>query len=663
MADTTDLLNQACEIRDADQDQENTAMRVGTMFVDIIRYIGTFITSNELSDALETALSYFAQLNSSKTTLDWRQSPIVLLETMGAALDDVDGGTRGYSPVTGDLYYDNHGGYQIFIKNATGATGYPARTGVIYVNKHTLRMYEWNGTSMAEIGRNSHKSQVIDIMPITDLNAMSVGEVGYNPSTHKLTVKLGNQSWWSWTPDPKLVYCDASTNTNMRWDATNNEWVSTGGGANDPINSLESTSADKPLSAAQGYVLRRELEKVLAALSNSAFSTARPVLSWSAPVTYSLTQNLLHVTSSHSGNTVDGNGGAVTIVLTPASNYLLRAADVTVVMAGGGTATVERDTSTGAVTVSITTVTGSITITATAHAIQQKTISYSLSNCQSSNEAVSVNEGSRFTTVLSASCGYTLNGVNPTTTMGGTTVNGAWNAATRTITIEDVTGDIVISATAVVTQNKSVTYNLSGCTKSSGPAEVEDGGSLTAVLSKGNDFNGVYNTPSSGQGKNYYFSRRDVIVMMGGHVVENAVSQVSLDGDVSISIGQVTGDVVITNIQWVIGVINYSTGAKGDSSRSICNASNPISLPSGCAELQIRHNYSSSGSWGIAFFGESGFISGVRLDSSPQEVEVPSGATYFKLSFYDFTGDNSANNAYIKDVTNNKYIWKGDNVE
>lgn len=537
--------------------------------------------------------------------------------------------------------------------------------------------------------------QAIDGFPV----ALGPDDLYFNPSDNKIyrrrrpvanDVVAGSGQGY---PDQNLIYCNAATDLCYRW--TGSEWKEMqdpSGGDTAPINSLDNTSADKALSAAQGYVLRRELEKVLAALSNSAFSTARPVLSWSAPVTYSITQNLLHVTSSHTGNTIDGSGGAVSIVLTPDANYLLRAADVTVVMAGGGTATVERDSSTGVVTVHITTVTGSIAITAAAQEIQQRTVSYSLSHCESSNSAVSVNDGSRFSTVLSASSGYTLNGVTPTITMGNIAVSGAWDAATRTITIEEVTGDIVISATAVETQNKSITYNLSGVTKVSGATEVEDGGSLTAVLSKGNDFAGIasgaYGSTTVG------FLPRDIIVFMGGVPLEQGMDYTATQsGDnITLSIPNITDDVLVMNVQWLSGSIHSDGTTSGTAATRSVYTDAYIPIPDGCQSIAVMHNFVGSGAdsevsnafAAIYNSAKDGYVAGAI--KGRRVLRFPTVGAQYTLGDYAFirfcayqwktttntssgdqvwgTGDtsNGIDYCYLYDETNEKFIWKGRNV-
>ena len=74
-------------------------------------------------------------------------------------------------------------------------------------------------------------------------------------------------------------------------------------------------------------------------------------------------------------------------------------------------------------------------------------IVWNLVNVTSSNNAVSVADGASLVAVLTPADGYTLGDV--TITMGGEVVTGAWNADAATVTIQSVTGDVVISCAGV----------------------------------------------------------------------------------------------------------------------------------------------------------------------------------------------------------------------
>ena len=89
-----------------------------------------------------------------------------------------------------------------------------------------------------------------------------------------------------------------------------------------------------------------------------------------------------------------------------------------------------------------------------------KTIAYNLSNVVSSNTQTSIESGQIYTTALAVRQGYTLNTV--TVTMGGVDITSTAYSS-GTITIPSVTGNIVITATAVLAaQSITATYTQSG---------------------------------------------------------------------------------------------------------------------------------------------------------------------------------------------------------
>ena len=108
-------------------------------------------------------------------------------------------------------------------------------------------------------------------------------------------------------------------------------------------------------------------------------------------------------------------------------------------------------------------------------------IVWDLTNVTSSNNAVFVADGASMVAVLTPADGYTLGDV--TITMGGEVVTGAWNADTATVTIQSVTGDVVISCAGVEQTGPVDTspviagYNMS--LDSSGGAFTTNGGCYT----------------------------------------------------------------------------------------------------------------------------------------------------------------------------------------
>lgn len=75
------------------------------------------------------------------------------------------------------------------------------------------------------------------------------------------------------------------------------------------------------------------------------------------------------------------------------------------------------------------------------------TVTQNLTNVTSSMSDTEVNMGAHVSVVLTPTSGYTLS--TPTITMGGTDITtSAWNSVNNTITINGVTGNIVITASA-----------------------------------------------------------------------------------------------------------------------------------------------------------------------------------------------------------------------
>lgn len=74
-------------------------------------------------------------------------------------------------------------------------------------------------------------------------------------------------------------------------------------------------------------------------------------------------------------------------------------------------------------------------------------IVWDLVNVTSSNPVASVSDGASLSAVLTPADGYTLGDV--IATMGGEALTGVWNADTATVTIANVTGDVIISCAGV----------------------------------------------------------------------------------------------------------------------------------------------------------------------------------------------------------------------
>lgn len=158
-----------------------------------------------------------------------------------------------------------------------------------------------------------------------------------------------------------------------------------------------------------------------------------------------ITKNLTGCTITNSASQVD-YGESYAAVISPESGKTITS--VVIEMSGVDiTATVYSD-DTGAI--NIEKVTGDITITVAASAPSVTcTITQNLTNCASSNTANSIAEGAAYTTTLSPTGTYKKLGTI-TVTMGGTDIS-ASAVSDSTIAIASVTGDIIITCAAVIT--------------------------------------------------------------------------------------------------------------------------------------------------------------------------------------------------------------------
>lgn len=188
-------------------------------------------------------------------------------------------------------------------------------------------------------------------------------------------------------------------------------------------------------------------------------------LHWYLPVTRTLTG----CTMSNSAAQVE-YGDSYTATVTPESGKTLDSIVVTM----GGVDITSTAVSGGAI--SIPKVTGAVTITAAASAPSVTyTITRNLTNCASSNAADSIAEGAAYTTVLSPT--GTFKKLGPiTVTMGGTDISSS-AVSGSTITIAKVTGNIVITCAAEIT-NIIDTVGISANTRlsaSSGANKAQTG--------------------------------------------------------------------------------------------------------------------------------------------------------------------------------------------
>lgn len=177
------------------------------------------------------------------------------------------------------------------------------------------------------------------------------------------------------------------------------------------------------------------------------------------PAEYSITYQLYNCTMTQISSILEGATFSGTVE--PDRGY--RVEDVTVTMGGVDITSSAYDPSDN--TIYINNVNGDITIVASGYELPLYSVTYHLTRCTTSGED-SVYEGESFECDLIGTEGRLIR--TKRITMGGSDITlSAYDDATDSISIDEVTGDIVIYATAA--ERYSVTYDLTNCT-----ADTED---------------------------------------------------------------------------------------------------------------------------------------------------------------------------------------------
>ena len=184
-----------------------------------------------------------------------------------------------------------------------------------------------------------------------------------------------------------------------------------------------------------------------------------------------ITKNLTGCTISNNASQVD-YGEAYTATIAAESGKTI----TSVVVKMGGVDITATVYTAGSGAINIAKVTGAVTITAVATMPSVTyTITLNLTNCASSNTATSIAENASYTTTLSPTGTFKKLGAI-TVTMGGVDIS-ASAVSGSTITIAKVTGDIVITCAAVIT-NIIDTIGISANTRlstSSGDNRTQSG--------------------------------------------------------------------------------------------------------------------------------------------------------------------------------------------
>lgn len=265
MAAIDDLLDQASEIRDADQEKENTAMRVGTMLVNILQHVAKFVDT----DTLQQILNDYVSLE--RNLIRWRQSRIVCLASMGNTLDNIDGDTWSYTEHDKDVVYSETNK----VLRVSGETGdYSVLPGVVYVNLHTGHSYTWNSTTreMVEL-TDSRGPVVIDYRNTPRFENVAVGETYYYESgtTRRIAIKVSSSSSHSFEIDPGAIYAFRDVRKVMIWNASSSAWVPVGGDSGGSID-----AAAYAAIKANVNLLASRYDALLTALANLAFEGNKP---------------------------------------------------------------------------------------------------------------------------------------------------------------------------------------------------------------------------------------------------------------------------------------------------------------------------------------------------------------------------------------------------
>ena len=183
----------------------------------------------------------------------------------------------------------------------------------------------------------------------------------------------------------------------------------------------------------------------------------------------------------------------------------------------------------GNATVTFTTNDGAKTASCSIEVTSQEfyTITKNLQNITLSNEDSGILSGDSYSTTLIPDSGYGISNVQ--VTMGGSNVTSTYyNSDTKKILIPSVTGDIVITATAVDGIYYNVSYELSGCSVETIINSVKQNNSLSVLVTVNDD--------------TYEFI--SYTIKMSGIDITSDVTDLTDDG-LEISIPKVIGNVSI----------------------------------------------------------------------------------------------------------------------
>lgn len=250
-------------------------------------------------------------------------------------------------------------------------------------------------------------------------------------------------------------------------------------------------------------------------------------------------------------------------------------------------------------------------------------VSLMLSQVSSSNTATTVGYGESYNTTLTASTGYTLNTV--TVTMGGVDVTST-TYSSGTVSIPSVTGNIVITATAVLAaQSITATYTQSGT--------VYDTDSLDSLK------------PDLVVTANYSGGTSET-VPASDYTLSGTLTEGTSTITVSYAGLTTTFNVTVTHeaLPWEDGVPYSFTWVenkyiKRDGSEDTYNNWNasPFLNCDGAGHLNIHNGFAKSNNYNAFYDENQTFKSYFAVEVGDNTIAIPSGAVYFRVS-YDTTG-------------------------
>lgn len=369
------------------------------------------------ADALWKYIQQYVAKLGTNGALDWQESPVVMLATMGTTYDNVDGELPAYTLQEGDMYYQYGVNFQIFRRLANGGgEGLPAKEGVVYFNMRTWRTYKWTGSTMVEIAK-------VGTRVINDLTTGGEGDA--------LSAEMGK------------VLKGLIDNI--------------GTGRFSIVDEHDNNSVLLAPSARQMKLMYNNIMAIYNGLANIAFTDGKPSLDWVGSKTkYTLSYGTL---TGCRADVAAGqvNEGALRIKLTPTqASY----AFTSVTVNGQSAQTTATGDADGSVYLDIV-VNGNITVAATA--ISGRGITFNGTGCSIGAAGVAI--GHDLDTTITANEHFTLP-ASITVKIGNANVTHTYTRAqdnkTATLHIDaaNITGDLTITCTAV--EEAHVTIAISG---------------------------------------------------------------------------------------------------------------------------------------------------------------------------------------------------------